>query len=156
MFRIIRVIAATAAAAALVFAPAASAATPSTFYLQLKSGGCYSFTAVAKSAYSMDHTNKTLYQTSCTAKHHIQVIKAGTVSGTGELDNTQMGTYCSAAYVATFHKNPPSAIKAGSLYLQWYYPDPGAEYLKFGRKAICFVLQSNYNYTQYSLLSKKF
>lgn len=134
----------------------AEAANP-VFYLNMKAGSCYSFTSVAKKPAKIGNNIKSLYLVSCASNHHFQVIKAGLAPSTHTaLTDDELYSFCGPAYFEKFGADAPSDISAGAVYLRWFYPDPGAETKKFGRKTICLVHTSDSKYANYTLNKLKF
>lgn len=131
-------------------------AAGTTFYLKLVNGQCYSFNSSTTSGVRIETTGKTLYQKSCYSKHHIQVIKVGTVRKTGTITQENMAAFCEAGYKAKFKKYSPVNITAGAKYLRWFFADPGAELKKYGRIGICYIHQADSNYFNYTVMTKKY
>ena len=109
-----------------------------TFYLQLQLG-CYSANkAPTKSSKWSDTNYKTLYLTSCTSAHHYEVFFTGKLKAkdlSSEAAKNEAGSACDKAALdaLTGQKDLPSSLTYG-----YFYPDPGAEEKKYGKRIICF------------------
>ena len=124
----------------LVFAalPTAEALSKGTFYLELKTG-CYSANKVpTKSSRWTDTNYKTLYAIGCTQPHHYEVFFVGKIK-TRDLNSDaakkEAGAACDNAAIATLtgQKDLPPTLTYG-----YFFPDPGAEEKKYGKKILCF------------------
>lgn len=146
---------AIAAAISATTAIPASAAS-STFYLSLKNNTCYSFTKSGNQPVTVENDLKKMYAVSCSKGHHFQVIKTGQAPSAGaELTQEDMQNYCLPAYTAKYGAYP-KMVSGSPLVLRWYFPDPGAETLKYGNKAICIVHIGDDPYTSYMVMKKKY
>jgi hypothetical protein len=109
-----------------------------TFYLDLKLG-CYSANkAPTKPSKWSDKNYKTLYMTSCTSAHHYEVFYTGRLKAkdlSSEAAKKEAGDACDKAALSTLmgQKDLPSTLTYG-----YFYPDPGAEEKKYGKRIICF------------------
>jgi hypothetical protein len=109
-----------------------------TFYLQLQLG-CYSANkAPTKSSKWSDTNYKTLYMTSCTSAHHYEVFYTGKLKAkdlSSEAAKKEAGSACDKAALNTLlgQKDLPSTLTYG-----YFYPDPGAEEKKYGKRIVCF------------------
>jgi len=118
--------------------PPAQALSKGTFYLDLKLG-CYSANkAPTKSSKWSDKNYKTLYMTSCTSAHHYEVFYTGRLKAkdlSSEAAKKEAGDACDKAAVNTLtgQKDLPSTLTYG-----YFYPDPGAEEKKYGKRIVCF------------------
>lgn len=143
-------------AALFVFSSSNAMAAGTVFYLKLVSGQCYSFNSSTTAGVRIETTGKTLYPKSCYSKHHIQVIKVGTVRKSGTITQDNMAAFCEAGYKAKFKKNSPVNISSGAKYLRWFFADPGPELKKYGRIGICYIHQADSNYFNYTVMTKKY
>lgn len=116
----------------------AQALSKGTFYLELKVG-CYSANkASTKSSLWTDKNYKTLYGTSCVAAHHYEVFHIGKIKAQ-DLNSTaakqEAGQACDDAAIVTLslQKDLPASLTYG-----FFFPDPGAEEKKYGKKILCF------------------
>jgi hypothetical protein len=116
----------------------AQALGKATFYLQLQLG-CYSANkAPTKSSKWSDTNYKTLYSTGCNEAHHYEVFYTGKLK-TKKLDSDaakkEAEAACDKAALSSLsgQKDLPSSLTYG-----YFYPDPGAEEKKYGKKIICF------------------
>jgi hypothetical protein len=134
--------------------PAQAAST--TFYLKAVAGQCYSFNSSVTSTYRIGTEAKTLYNKSCTSKHHAQIIKTGIVKKSGTLTQDEVWAYCDAAYRAKYKKASPVSVSAGALYLRYFYADPGPELIKYGRIAVCYVHKADAGYNTFTPLTRKY
>lgn len=122
----------------LLGSPSSHALAKGTFYLELKPG-CYSANkAPTKPSKWSDKNYKTLYPTRCTEPHHYEVFFTGTIK-TKDLNSDaakkEAGTACDNAAIATLtgQKDLPPTLTYG-----YFFPDPGAEEKKYGKKILCF------------------
>ena len=109
-----------------------------TFYLDIKLG-CYSANkAPTKSSKWSDTNYKTLYQTNCTSAHHYEVFYTGKLKAkdlNSEAAKKEAGLACDKSAISTLmgqRELPPS------LTYGYFYPDPGAEEKKYGKRIVCF------------------
>ncbi len=116
----------------------AQALGKATFYLKLKLG-CYSANKVPTKASKWSETNyKNLYSTSCNSAHHYEVFYTGKLKAK-KLDSAaakkEAGVACdnAALNVLIGQKDLPTTLTYG-----YFYPDPGAEEKKYGKRIICF------------------
>ena len=125
-------------ALSLLSALPAQALGKGTFYLELKLG-CYSANKSPDKASKWSDTNyKTLYSTSCTSAHHYEVFYTGklkTKDFNSEAAKKEAGSACDKAALNSLlgQKDLPSSLTYG-----YFYPDPGAEEKKYGKKIVCF------------------
>ena len=125
-------------ALSLLSALPAQALGKGTFYLELKLG-CYSANKSPDKASKWSDTNyKTLYSTSCTSAHHYEVFYTGklkTKDLNSEAAKKEAGSACDKAALNSLlgQKDLPSSLTYG-----YFYPDPGAEEKKYGKKIVCF------------------
>ena len=116
----------------------AQALSKGTFYLELKLG-CYSANkAPTKSSKWSDTNYKTLYLTSCTSAHHYEVFYTGKLKAkdlSSEAAKKEAGAACDKVALNTLlgQKDLPSTLTYG-----YFYPDPGAEEKKYGKRIVCF------------------
>jgi hypothetical protein len=109
-----------------------------TFYLDLKLG-CYSANkAPTKSSKWSDTNYKTLYQTSCTSAHHYEVFYTGKLKAkdlNSEAAKKEAGLACDKSAISTLigQRDLPPSLTYG-----YFYPDPGAEEKKYGKRIVCF------------------
>ena len=131
---------AVVAALALFFSgsPTAEALSKGSFYLELKTG-CYSANKTpSKSSRWTDTNYKTLYATGCTQPHHYEVFYVGKLKAkdlNSEGAKKEAGIACDNAAIATLtgQKDLPKTLTYG-----YFFPDPGAEEKKYGKKILCF------------------
>jgi hypothetical protein len=147
-----------AAAAALLISlgsPSSHALSKGTFYLELKTG-CYSANKVPNKASKWTDTNyKTLYSTSCTSPHHYEVFFIGKIKAkdlNSEAAKKEAGIACDNAAINTLmgQKDLPSSLTYG-----YFFPDPGAEEKKYGKKIFCFFRVADSKNDQYTLSIKR-
>ena len=125
-------------ALSLLSALPAQALGKGTFYLELKLG-CYSANkAPTKSSRWSDTNYKTLYMTSCTSAHHYEVFYTGKLKAkdlNSEAAKKEAGSACDNAALETLtgQKDLPPSLTYG-----YFYPDPGAEEKKYGKRIVCF------------------
>ena len=125
-------------ALSLLSALPAQALGKGTFYLELKLG-CYSANkAPTKSSKWSDTNYKTLYLTSCTSAHHYEVFYTGKLKAkdlSSEAAKKEAGAACDKVALNTLlgQKDLPSTLTYG-----YFYPDPGAEEKKYGKRIFCF------------------
>ena len=135
--------------------PAAQALSKGTFYLELKIG-CYAANkAPTKPSKWTDTNYKTLYSTSCTAPHHYEVFYTGTIKAkdlSSDAAKKEAGMACDDAAVNTLtgQKNLPSSLTYG-----YFFPDPGAEEKKYGKRIICFFRVADPKDDNYTLSIKR-
>jgi len=109
-----------------------------TFYLQLQLG-CYSANKAPTKASKWSDTNyKTLYLTSCTSAHHYEVFYTGKMKAkdlNSEAAKKEAGIACDKEAVNTLtgQTDLPTSLTYG-----YFFPDPGAEEKKYGKRIICF------------------
>ena len=147
-----------AAAAALFISlgsPNASALSKGSFYLELKTG-CYSANkAPAKPSKWSDKNYKTLYSTSCTSPHHYEVFFTGYIKAkdlNSDAAKKEAGTACDKAAINTLtaQKDLPPSLTYG-----YFFPDPGAEEKKYGKKVLCFFRVADPKDNEYTLSIKR-
>jgi hypothetical protein len=133
----------------------AQALGKATFYLQLQLG-CYSANkAPTKSSKWSDTNYKTLYLTSCNDAHHYEVFYTGKLKARkldSETAKKEAGTACDKAALSalTGQKDLPTTLTYG-----YFYPDPGAEEKKYGKKIICFFRVADPKDDKFSLSIKR-
>jgi len=146
--------------AALVFllaigSPSAHALSKGSFYLELKTG-CYSANkAPTKPSKWSDKNYKTLYSTSCTASHHYEVFFTGYIKAKDLNSDTakkEAGTACDKAAINTLtgQQDLPPSLTYG-----YFFPDPGAEEKKYGKKVLCFFRVADPKDNEYTLSIKR-
>ena len=147
-----------AAAAALLISlgsPSSHALSKGTFYLELKTG-CYSANKVPNKSSKWTDTNyKTLYSTSCTSPHHYEVFYIGKIKAkdlNSEAAKKEAGIACDNAAIATLtgQKDLPQTLTYG-----YFFPDPGAEEKKYGKRIICFFRVADPKNDKYTLSIKR-
>jgi hypothetical protein len=118
--------------------PAAQGLSKGTFYLELKAG-CYSANKAPNKPSKWTDTNyKTLYSTACTSPHHYEVFFVGKIKAKdlgSDAAKKEAGIACDNAAIATLtgQKDLPPSLTYG-----YFFPDPGAEEKKYGKKILCF------------------
>ena len=129
----------TFAFAATLLSPLpAQSLSKGTFYLETQLG-CYSANKTPSKASKWSDTNyKTLYQTSCTSAHHYEVFYTGklkTKNLNSEAAKKEAGIACDKAALNALmgQRDLPS-----TLTYAYFFPDPGAEEKKYGKRIICF------------------
>jgi hypothetical protein len=133
----------------------AQALSKGTFYLELQLG-CYAANKVSTKPSKWSDTNyKTLYSTSCTAAHHYEVFYTGklkTKDLNSETAKKEAGAACDkAALIAlTGQKDLPTSLTYG-----YFFPDPGAEQKKYGKRIICFFRVADPKDDKYTLSIKR-
>lgn len=116
----------------------AQAIGKSAFYLELQLG-CYSANKAPTKPSKWSETNyKTLYSTSCTSAHHYEVFYTGKITAkdlNSAAAKKEAGAACDRSAVSTLtgQQDLPSSLTYG-----YFFPDPGAEEKKYGKKIICF------------------
>jgi len=146
--------------AALVFlmalgSPSVHALSKGSFYLELKTG-CYSANkAPTKPSKWSDKNYKTLYSTSCTASHHYEVFFTGYIKAKDLNSDTakkEAGTACDKAAINTLtgQQDLPPSLTYG-----YFFPDPGAEEKKYGKKVLCFFRVADPKDNEYTLSIKR-
>ena len=122
-----------------------------TFYLQLELG-CYSANKAPTKASKWSNTNyKTLYSTSCTSAHHYEVFYTGKLKAkdlNSDAAKKEAGLACDKAALNTLigQKDLPSSLTYG-----YFYPDPGAEEKKYGKRIVCFFRVADPKDDKYTL-----
>ena len=135
--------------------PTAQALAKGTFYLELKPG-CYAANkAPTKPSMWTDTNYKTLYATSCTAAHHYEVFYTGTIKAkdlSSDAAKKEAGLACDNAAVSTLtgQKDLPLSLTYG-----YFFPDPGAEEKKYGKRIICFFRVADPKNDKYTLSIKR-
>ena len=133
-----KALAAALALLAAIGSPTADALSKGTFYLELKTG-CYSANkAPTKSSKWSDTNYKTLYSTSCTSAHHYEVFYAGKIKAkdlNSAAAQKEAGIACDneAINILMGQKDLPPTLTYG-----YFFPDPGAEEKKYGKRIVCF------------------
>ncbi len=116
----------------------AQALGKATFYLQLQLG-CYSANkAPTKSSKWSDTNYKTLYQTGCNDPHHYEVFYTGKLKAKKLNSDAAKKEAEAACDKAAFSALTGQKELPGTLTYGYFYPDPGAEEKKHGKKIICF------------------
>jgi hypothetical protein len=116
----------------------AQALSKGTFYLELQLG-CYSANKSPTKPSKWSDTNyKTLYLTGCTLAHHYEVFYTGKLKAkdlSSAAANKEAGAACdnAALNILTGQKDLPASLTYG-----YFYPDPGAEEKKYGKRIVCF------------------
>ena len=144
---------AVAVIAALVMSVqhAVSAPIKSTFYLELKVG-CYAANKKADQRSKWSDTDyKTLYQKSCTSGHHYEVfytgkLKAKKLSSKAAKNEAASTCELGALNILTGQQDLPETLTYG-----YFYPDPGAEEKKYGKRIICFFHVADPKNNKFSL-----
>jgi len=135
--------------------PAAQALAQGTFYLELKPG-CYAANkAPTKPSMWTDTNYKTLYSTSCNAAHHYEVFYTGTIKAkdlSSDGAKKEAGLACDKAAISslTGQKDLPLSLTYG-----YFFPDPGAEEKKYGKRIICFFRVADPKNDKYTLSIKR-
>ncbi|MEJ6606852.1 MAG: hypothetical protein QNL07_04215 [Candidatus Planktophila sp.] len=118
--------------------PATLALSQGTFYLELKPG-CYAANEKAQLRSKWSDTDyKTLYQSSCTSSHHYEVFYTGKLKAkklTSKAAKSEAGETCDVAAlnILSGQQDLPLTLTYG-----YFFPDPGAEVKRYGKKIICF------------------
>ena len=121
----------------------AQALSQGTFYLQLQLG-CYSANKAPTKASKWSETNyKTLYSTSCTSAHHYEVFYTGKLKAkdlNSDAAKKEASAACDKAALSalTGQKDLPPSLTYG-----YFFPDPGAEEKKYGKRIVCFFRVAN-------------
>ena len=81
---------------------------------------------------------KTLYMTSCTSAHHYEVFYTGKLKAknlNSDAAKKEAGAACDNAALSTLmgQKDLPPSLTYG-----YFFPDPGAEEKKYGKRIVCF------------------
>jgi len=133
----------------------AQALSNGTFYLELKTG-CYAANkAPTKPSKWSDKDYKMLYATNCEVAHHYEVFYAGTIKAkdlNSDAAKKEAGLACDKAAVATLtgQKDLPSSLTYG-----YFFPDPGAEEKKYGKRIFCFFRVADPKDDKYTLSIKR-
>ena len=133
----------------------AQALSQGTFYLELKTG-CYAANKAPTKPSKWSDTNyKTLYSTNCAAAHHYEVFYNGMIKAkdlNSDAAKKEAGLACDTAAVATLtgQKDLPSSLTYG-----YFFPDPGAEEKKYGKKIFCFFRVADPKDDKYTLSIKR-
>ena len=133
----------------------AQAVSNGTFYLELKTG-CYAANKAPTKPSKWSDTNyKTLYATNCAAAHHYEVFYTGLIKAkdlNSDAAKKEAGLACDKAAVATLtgQKDLPSSLTYG-----YFFPDPGAEEKKYGKKIFCFFRVADPKDDKYTLSIKR-
>ena len=136
-------------------ASSAQALSKGTFYLELKNG-CYAANKSATKPSKWSDTNyKTLYSTNCAAAHHYEVFYSGLIKAkdlNSDAAKKEAGLACDNAAIATLtgQKDLPSSLTYG-----YFFPDPGAEEKKYGKKIFCFFRVADPKDDKYTLSIKR-
>lgn len=129
----------------------AQALGKATFYLKLQLG-CYSANKAPTKASKWSETNyKNLYSTSCNSAHHYEVFYTGKLKAKkldSEAAKKEAGVACdnAALNALTGQKDLPTTLTYG-----YFYPDPGAEERKYGKRIICFFRVTDPKNDKFSL-----
>jgi outer membrane protein W len=140
---------------AAIGSPSADALSKGSFYLELKTG-CYAANQMpAKSSKWSDKNYKTLYSTSCTAPHHYEVFFTGKIKAkdlNSDAAQKEAGIACDNAAINTLmgQKDLPPSLTYG-----YFFPDPGAEEKKYGKKVLCFFRVPDPKNSEYTLSIKR-
>jgi hypothetical protein len=135
--------------------PSAQAQAKGSFYLDLKIG-CYSANkAPTKSSRWSDKNYKTLYGTSCTQPHHYEVFYVGKIKARdlgSDAAKKEAGEACDKAALESLmgQKDLPRSLTYG-----YFFPDPGAEEKKYGKKILCFFRVADPKNDQLTLSIKR-
>ena len=134
----------------LISNPATSEAASKVFYLNLQKG-CYSGTALATKPLKWSLPNyKTLYTADCNSSHHYEVFYIGKLSSNlSDSKTTQQQASDRCGLAAQSYLSGTNYSKL--LALGWFFPDPGAEERKYGKKLICFfryTFESSWQYSE--------
>ena len=139
----------------LIGSPSVEALAKGTFYLELKLG-CYAANKAPNKPSKWTDTNyKTLYSTSCTAPHHYEVFYTGTIKAkdlSSDAAKKEAGQACDNAAISTLtgQKDLPPSLTYG-----YFFPDPGAEEKKYGKRIICFFRVADPKNDKYTLSIKR-
>jgi hypothetical protein len=129
-------------------------AVASVKYLDLKAG-CYAGTPTASKPLKWSAPGyKTLYSKSCNSAHHYEVFYVGKLTTNLKDDQAsqdQANTKCGSAADAYLS----GANFSNLLTVGWFFPDPGAEEKKYGKKLICFFRYASESTWDYSQVSYK-
>jgi hypothetical protein len=135
--------------------PATEALSKGSFYLELRLG-CYAANKAPTKASKWSDTNyKTLYSTACTSPHHYEVFFIGKLKAkdlNSAAAKKEAGQACDNAALATLtgQKNLPQSLTYG-----YFFPDPGAEEKKYGKKILCFFRVADPKNNQLTLSIKR-
>ena len=135
--------------------PSSEALSKGTFYLELKTG-CYSANKFPNKSSKWTDTNyKTLYSTSCTSPHHYEVFYTGKIKAkdlNSDAAKKEAGIACDNAAIDTLmgQKDLPPTLTYG-----YFFPDPGAEEKKYGKKIFCFFRVADSKNDKYTLSIKR-
>jgi hypothetical protein len=135
--------------------PFSEALSKGTFYLELKTG-CYSANKFPNKSSKWTDTNyKTLYSTSCTSPHHYEVFYTGKIKAkdlNSDAAKKEAGIACDNAAIDTLmgQKDLPPTLTYG-----YFFPDPGAEEKKYGKKIFCFFRVADPKNDKYTLSIKR-
>ncbi len=150
-----KVVTTAALALFLLGSPSSQALAKGTFYLELKPG-CYAANKTPTKSSKWSDTNyKTLYPTNCAQPHHYEVFFTGKIK-TKDLNSDaakkEAGTACDNAAIATLtgQKDLPLTLTYG-----YFFPDPGAEEKKYGKKILCFFRVADPKNDQLTLSIKR-
>jgi hypothetical protein len=102
-----------------------------------------------------DTNYKTLYSTSCNAAHHYEVFYTGTIKAkdlSSDGAKKEAGLACDKAAISslTGQKDLPLSLTYG-----YFFPDPGAEEKKYGKRIICFFRVADPKNDKYTLSIKR-
>ena len=129
-----------------------------TFYLEVEQG-CYSIDAAASQSIPVKDVNniKSFFEVDCAQPHHLEVIYTGEVdpSQGGTAKSEDVGAVCYAAYEQIYGKLPPTKLgDTSSLYLAWFFADPGSEFDKYQNRAVCAVTKPDSTGKNYTLINR--
>lgn len=133
----------------------AQALSKGTFYLELQLG-CYSANKLPTKPSKWSDTNyKTLYSTNCAAAHHYEVFYTGKIKAkdlNSAAAKKEAGAACDGAALNTLtgQKDLPTSLTYG-----YFFPDPGAEEKKYGKRVICFFRVADPKDDKYTLSIKR-
>ena len=133
----------------------AQALSKGTFYLELQLG-CYAANKVPTKPSKWSDTNyKTLYSTGCTAAHHYEVFYTGKLTTkdlNSEAAKKESSAACDKAAMSALigQKDLPTSLTYG-----YFFPDPGAEEKKYGKRIICFFRVADPKDDKYTLSIKR-
>jgi len=128
-----------------------------TFYLEVQRG-CYSIDAAASQSIPVSEVNKikSFFEVDCVQPHHLQVIYTGEVdpSQGSTAKSEDVGAVCYAVYEHIYGKLPPTKLgDTNSLYLAWFFADPGSEFDKYRNRAVCAVTKPDSTGKNYTIIN---
>lgn len=151
VFRRVAIILTLASFMTMIQAPAQA---KSVFYLDMKKG-CYAGNSPASNLLEWSLPGyKKVFSTSCLKRYHYQVYfisKLTTRLSDNEASQAQANDRCYDAAIRTIGSRKID----DNLSIGWFFPDAGAEEVKYGKKLICFFRIEDSNDPKFSVVQTR-